>query len=50
MEQEINTAFKVLLQNGIIDTIEAECNPNYLPWLMAFYFQARAEAARLFGF
>jgi len=50
MEQEISNAINVLLRNGIIDTIEAERDPNYLPWLMVFYFQARAEAARLFGF
>ena len=50
MEKEVIIAINVLLQNGVIDTIEAERNPNYLPWIITYYFQSRALASKLFGF
>lgn len=50
MENEVKTAITILLQNGMIDAFEAERDPNYLPYIITFYFQARALAGKLFGF
>lgn len=50
MNKEIEEAVGVLLCAGYIDAMEATINPNYMPYVLRLYFEAMAEAKRLFGF